>query len=455
MTNTSPDGAWVFEKAILVYTPDFDITADVEHIPRSSQRVYISPEKQRPPLSAWFVFHAPGACQKVSAVSTLSLTLSETGIVLCPTGMETLSPANPGDLNFDAFAKICYSTSLCLYISQRQFADEELDQLEIFSGALRSLQAKTFQNARHGVEERGCGVFARWLNPNPPPYPEERVSEQGDPPVYCRHSEQVTGKRRTVPWLLSPDDKARKRLLLTSPERLSSTSPEALDSPTEPTPSTRSSSPSSIRSIPPTDFMLASSPGRTKRKRLARLEEELRGVSDEEICQVLIRSGRQYLLAIQKDVDRDLSSESETVGIANVNMLERRLKHSLKQYVDETIEHLKSQVVGDIVESALNECDEAIEGRYRTHEADLEEQVDDYKVDLGITANDCTKEIEEQALRCMDDIEDQGIKVEKSATERFAELTRCLSDSAQSLLDSKSSPGQRRTEGPEARRISI
>ena len=251
---------------------------------------------------------------------------------------------------------------------------------------------------------------------------------------------------------MSPDDKARKRLLLTSPGRLGSTSPEALGSPTEAnTPSTCSSSPSSIR---PTDFILASSPGRTKRKRLARLEEELRGVSDEEICQVLIRSGRRHLLALQKYVS-DLPSESETVGIANVKMLERRLKHSLKQYVDETIEQLKSQVVGDIVESALNECDEAIEGRYRTHEADLEEQVDDYKVDLGITANDCTNEIEEQALRCMDDIEDQGIRVEKSATERFAELTRCLSDSAQSLLDSKSSPGQRRTEGTEARRLSI
>ncbi|KAJ5751494.1 uncharacterized protein N7511_008459 [Penicillium nucicola] len=204
------------------------------------------------------------------------------------------------------------------------------------------------------------------------------------------------------------------------------------------------------------------SPGIVKKCILARKSngllcppEELRGVSDEELCQVLIRSGRRHLLAKKNYEDNDLPSESETVEIANVEMLERRLKHSLKQHVDETIEHLKSQVVGDIVESALNECDEAIEGRYRTHEADLEEQVDDYKVDLGITANDCTKEIEEQALRCMDDIEGQGIKVEKSATERFAELTRCLSNSAESLLDSKSSPGQRRTEGTKARRISI
>ncbi|KAJ5751396.1 uncharacterized protein N7511_008361, partial [Penicillium nucicola] len=195
--------------------------------------------------------------------------------------------------------------------------------------------------------------------------------------------------------------------------------------------------------------LLASSPGRTKRKRLVRLEEELLGVSDEEICQVLIRSGRRHLLAKKIYVDSDLPSESETCRDAC------RLKHSLKQYVVETIEHLKSQVVGDIVESALNECDEAIEERYRTHEADLEEQVDDYKVDLGITANDCTKEIEEQALRCMDDIKGQGIKVEKSTTERFAELTRSLSVSAQSLLDSKSRPGQRRTEGTEARHSSI
>jgi hypothetical protein len=231
MTNTSPNGAWVFEKAILVYTPDFDvscfavlriahdkkanegsislkITADLANLSvRSPLMLNISPgvvkectlaRKSNDRLCPPGLFSMlPARVKKVSAVSTLSLTLRKTGIVLCPTGMESLSPANPGDLNFDAFAKICHSTSLCLYISQRQCADEELDQLEIFSGALRSLQAKTFKNARHGVEERDCGVFARWLNPNPPPYPEERVSEHGDPPVYCKHSEQVIGKRRT------------------------------------------------------------------------------------------------------------------------------------------------------------------------------------------------------------------------------------------------------------------
>jgi hypothetical protein len=44
-------------------------------------------------------------------------------------------------------------------------------------------------------------------------------------------------------------------------------------------------------SIRPTDFILASSPGRTKRKRLARLEEELRGVSDEQVLGVLASVG--------------------------------------------------------------------------------------------------------------------------------------------------------------------
>ncbi|KAJ6003599.1 hypothetical protein N7522_006291 [Penicillium canescens] len=480
MTTTSPAAAWVFEKAILVYTRDWDvscsailrigydkkanqgsislkITADLANLSgRSPLTLNISPEivkeckldrKSNDRLCPSGLFSMlPARVKKVSAVSTLSLTLKNTGIVLCPTGTESLSPANQGDSDFDAFAKICHSTSLRVYISERQFVDKELDQLETFSGALRGLQAETFENARHGMEARDCGVFAGWLNPKPPPYPGRRVSEQGDPPVYCKHLGQVIGKRRTVPW--SPKHKTRKRPLLTSPERLGSTSPEALGSPTEANTSTRSSRSSSSASICPTDFMLASSPGRTKRKRLAHLEEELRGVSDEEICQVLIRSGRRHLLAIRKDVVRDLPSESGTIGIANVKMLERRLKHSLKQYVDETIEHLKSQVVGDIVESALNECDEAIEERYRTHEADLEEQVDDYKVDLGITTNDCMKEIEQQALQCMDDIEDREIK---SATEKFAELKRCFSDSAQSRLDSKSSPGQRGTD----RRISI
>ncbi|KAJ6191218.1 hypothetical protein N7519_001239 [Penicillium mononematosum] len=382
----------------------------------------------------------PGLPEKLRVACTIGEHDLLTGIVLCPAGLESLIPANQGDLDFDAFAKICHSTSLYLYISQRQFADEELDQLEIFSNALRSLQAEVFENARHGVVERDCGVFARWLNPNPPPYPEECVSEQGDPPVYCKHFEQVIGKRRTVPWSKSPDDKTRKRQVLTSPERLGPTSPEALGSPTEAnTPSTCSSSPSSIR---PTDFTLTSPPGHIKRNKLAHLVHALRGVSDEEIRKVLIQSGRRHLLAIEES---DLPSESEKVRFANVEMVERRLE----QYVNDEIERrLKRYVNDEIVDRAVNECYDQILDQHRTNAADVDEQVEDGKAEVCNAANDYMKDleeevqkhkdkIEEQAQQCLNDIENRAIEVEMSAQEEIAKLKRWFKASAQ--LDRKSS----------------
>lgn len=239
MTTTSPEPAWLFEKSILVYTSDWDvscladlriahykkanqgsisltITADLANLSGSSPlKLNISPqvvkectlvrESNGHLCPSGLFSKLPARVKKVSAVSTLSLTLKNTGIVLCPIGTESLSPANQEDLVFDAFAKICRSTSLRLYISKRQIVDKELDQLETFSGALRGLQAETFANARHGMEARDCGVFAGWLNSKPPPYPGGRVSEQGDPPVYCKHLGQVIGKRRT--GILSPSSR--------------------------------------------------------------------------------------------------------------------------------------------------------------------------------------------------------------------------------------------------------
>ena len=245
---------------------------------------------------------------------------------------------------------------------------------------------------------------------------------------------------------MSPGDERRKRLLLTSPE--------PLGSPTEVnTPSTFSPSPASIR---PTNFTHTSSPSRAKRNRLARLEDELRGASDDFIRELLIRLGRQHLLAIPEDADRDLPSESEKVGFANVEMIECHLK----QYVDEMIERrLKSHIVDEIVDRAVSECREQIFDECKTHEAGLGEKVDDANSEIHNTANECMKEmegqaqkymgdIEEQAQQYLNDIEDQGIEIEMSAKENAAKFKR-LFNSAQSLLDSKSELGTK------ARRISI
>ncbi|KAJ5084977.1 hypothetical protein N7532_009748 [Penicillium argentinense] len=286
--------------------------------------------------------------------------------------------------------------------------------------------------------------------------PLESVSEQVkqvDPPLYCEESvsEQVVRKRRRDPWSMPSDDERQKRLLLPSPQ--------PLGSPTEVnTPSTLSPSPSSIR---PTYFTHVSSPGRTERNRLARLERELRGVSDDLICQLLIRSGRQHLLAIPEDVGNGLPSEFEKVGFAKVEMIERRLK----RYVDEMIERsLKSHVVDEIVDSAVSECRDQIFDECKTNEAAFREHVDDGNSEVRNTTNECMKEMEEQARKhmremeeraqeYMNDIEDQGIEIGISTKEKVAKLKRWFNASAQSLLDSKSSHGHEL--GTNARRSSI
>ncbi|PLB44863.1 hypothetical protein P170DRAFT_391273 [Aspergillus steynii IBT 23096] len=453
---TSQNPSWVLKKAVLVYTPDFDvscfarlriahdktanqgsislwITADLANLTGRSQvlTLNIPPERIEKCALARIsndslcspnlvsILRAPVA--NVSAVSTLSLRLNTTGIVLCPSELKSLCPANPGDSNFHAFAKICQSEFLRLHFSRRQFVNNELDQLEIFSRSLRerSLQTESFDHARHGVVQRDWRAFS--LSLDPPPYCEEPVRQvkQVDPPLYNESvSGQVVGKRRRDPWS-SPDDENRKRLLLPSPQ--------PIDSPTEVnTPTTLSPSPS----IRPTCFTRASSPGRTERHKLMRLEHELRGLSDDLICELLIRSGRQHLLVIPKIVDNELPSESEKVSFAEVGMIERRLK----RYVDETIERrLKSHVVDEIVDGAVSEYRDQIFDECKTHECEFREQVDDCNSEVRITANECMsemkeqaqkhmREIEEQAQQYMNDIEDQGNAVELSTKEKVAKL---------------------------------
>lgn len=223
--------------------------------------------------------------------------------------------------------------------------------------------------------------------------------------------------------------------------------PPPIGSPTEVnTPSTtRSPSPSSIR---PTYFTHGSSAGDPVRKKLARLEHELRGISDDLVCELLIRSGRGHLLAISKNVDRDLPCEVEKVSSTEVEMIEQRLK----RYVDETIERrLKSGVLDEVVDSAVSECRDQIYDECKTNQAEFREQVDDGNSEVRNTTIECMKEmneqaqrhmheIEEQAQQCMRDIEDQGIEVEMSAKKNMAKLGRWFTTPAQSLPETTVNP---------------
>jgi hypothetical protein len=478
MTTTSQNPTGVLKKAVLVHAPDLDvscrarlriihdhaanqgcislsITADLANLsgrsqvltlnipPESVEQCALARQSNSELCSSHFVSMLPAPVTNVSAVSTLSLSLGATGIVLCPSELDYISPARPGDLDIHSFAKICQSKFLYLHFSRRQFVNKELDKLEIFSRALRtkSLETVSFDHSRHGMVPKDWRVFN--LSPNPPPYRQEPLFEQleqVDPPLYCEASvsEQVVRKRPRDPWSVSSHDESRKKVLLQAPP--------PIGSPTEVnTPSTRSPSPSSIR---PTIFQRASSPGDPVCKKLARLEHELRGVSDDLIRELLIRSGRGHLLAVPKNVDLDLPCEVQKVGSTEIEMVEQRLK----RYVDEMIERrLKSGILDEVIDSAASECRDQIYDECKTNQAEFREQVDDGNSEVRNTTMECLKEIneqaqrhmheiEEQAQQCMKDIEDQGVEVEMSAKKSMAELKRWFSTPAQPLPETMSNP---------------
>lgn len=217
-TTRSPSNPpWVLQKAVLVYTADYKdfcparlrishdkiagrgsislrITADLANLNGRSQVLTLNIPPQSveecalalisndllcPPR---LLLELPAPETKVSEVVTLSLKLGTTGIVLCPSKMESLRPAKQGDSQFHTFAKICRSNSLRLHFSRRQFVGGDLAQLKIFSSALRkgTLLAEVFGHARQGVVPRDWHVFYPSLDP--PPYCEKAVSEQVDPP---------------------------------------------------------------------------------------------------------------------------------------------------------------------------------------------------------------------------------------------------------------------------------
>lgn len=120
----------------------------------------------------------PAPVGNASAVCTMSLCLKTTAVIIGPLKTVTLSPAERNDVKFHAFTKICQAKLLYLHFAKRQFASEELSQLQVFSNTLHAhgMQTqhidKTRANAGQGAEERDWGEFdlPPDLPPNPPPY---------------------------------------------------------------------------------------------------------------------------------------------------------------------------------------------------------------------------------------------------------------------------------------------
>ncbi|KAL2862617.1 uncharacterized protein BJX67DRAFT_365881 [Aspergillus lucknowensis] len=394
----------------------------------------------------------PAPVNSLANVSTLSLKLGTHGIVLCPFGTDPLIPTDRNDSNFRAFAKICKSKSFHLHFSKRQFVPGELEKLEKFSYALQkgNLQAEPFNPSRQRVVETDWRVFSLLLDP--PPYYEDPVSGQAkqvDPPLYREEARSVqgAGKRVRDQWSPPLDYERQKRLCPPSPQLLSS--------PTEiKTPTTLSPSPS----IRPTHFKHACSPGHMDCDRLARLEHELRDISDDLLCKLLIKIGREHLLAVPGDVDRSgVPIESEKIGLSNFDLVKRNLIQDLEKTIKQRLDdHFEI-----FVNRAVSECRDQILDEYQSNEAEFREQVEDGNSELRITTDECMKEIneqaqkhmheieeqaqkqmhemEEQALQCMNDIENRGVETELAAAENIAKSKRWLNTSAQSLPDSRSS----------------
>ncbi|PYI14144.1 hypothetical protein BO99DRAFT_345766 [Aspergillus violaceofuscus CBS 115571] len=413
--------------------------------------------------SDYFASKLPTRVKHVRDVSTLILELDRApaeGTVLCPSEMSSSLPATHGDWNFAAFARICESKSLRIHFAARQFVGGELGMLKAFVRGLekRSLKAVSFDDSRQGLVERVWKDLNVLLE-RPPDY-EEPASEQvkqADPPPYNEEpkSAHVGAKRARDHSLIPPsEDDRRRRPLFTSPE------PPCC--PTEVNTPSTVPSPSSA-SIRPTDFTRRSSPSRTERDTLARLEHMLRGASADLIRKLLIRLASRCLQAVPEDPESHILSDSEKIMPAQMVSMERRLERIVEEKIKCFIE---PHILNAIIDSAVSECRDQFLDDCHLHETEFRDQVEDSNTEVRITANDCMKEMEEQAQRHLEEIkeqaqqymhkiEDQGIEAELSAEKKIAGLKRCLQMSAPSLPNHKSRPTSQGFTSPKGRRSSI
>lgn len=219
-TIATPEPLWVFEKAVLVHAPEFDVACtarlrmahdhntdqgsvsiriqlELANFGKQLLMLNIRPElvdtctvvpKSNDNLIPNRLFPlVPVSVTNSAAVSTLILCLNSTGVVLVPrsTNDTTLSAAKPTDAAFHAFQRICRSNIIHLHFSKQQLKNDDIRQLRTFSGALRAglLSAQPFDykrlDAGRGAIEKDWRVF----------------EASDDPPAYAASVKSVLGKR--------------------------------------------------------------------------------------------------------------------------------------------------------------------------------------------------------------------------------------------------------------------
>jgi hypothetical protein len=108
-----------------------------------------------------------------SEVSKLRLTLKEPGVVLVPSGLSVIRPAEVGNVSYNAFSRICQAKQIVLYFVKRQFNQDDSFGLRAFASAVRSrsIEAQPLDytrfNSGQGVRESDWTVFEQ--PPSDPP----------------------------------------------------------------------------------------------------------------------------------------------------------------------------------------------------------------------------------------------------------------------------------------------
>ncbi|KAI4720933.1 hypothetical protein E4T48_02850 [Aureobasidium sp. EXF-10727] len=491
----TPEPLWVFEKAVLAHTPEFNVAcvarlriahdqtddlgsisirfnATLTEFGKQTLMLNICPEgvdtctvvaKSNNQLIPDRMFSmVPVSVTNPAAVSTLTLCLNATGVVLVPPSADgtTLSPVVPTDANFQAFAKFCQSKTIHLHLSKQQLKDGDLQHLRTFSGALRArmLKAQPLDykrlNAGHGAIEKDWRVF----------------EQTADPPPYCEPppTQSVLGKH---PRDDSPSEARSASPILYSPLR-PPWSPTEINTPT-----TRSPSPAHIS---PTKFTTDTKQSHRERVKMVELQRQLSALPDDLVREALAGSGHQHLLApvgqkspkgFSRDTklahDRDLppvvsTDAQEAAMVARVDKiieerLDRLTKDAFKSLTQRRLHALVESQLPVAAELFLNGAvadhrDQFYE-ECKTNEVNLREHVDEGVTEVRDVTNECTREISELAQQCMDSLDEHSRSLDASAEQELSKLKRWFAELAQSFFGKK--PLDESTPLTTARRISM
>ncbi|CAD0098420.1 unnamed protein product, partial [Aureobasidium mustum] len=474
--SAKPEPVWVFEKAVLAQTPEFNVACGARlriahnqnddqgsisirintalaELGKQTLMLNIRPDevdmctvvaKSNDKLIPDRMFSmVPVPVTSSAAVSTLILCLNGTGVVLVPPSANgtTLSPAIPEDPEYQAFAKLCQSKTIHLHLSKQQFRDGDLHRLRTFSGAVRARMLKPQSidykrlNAGHGAIEKDWRIFEQTTSP--PPYCEP-VSTQS-----------VLGKRSRDD---SPSEPHSASAILHSP-------PPPPWSPTEiNTPTTRSPSPAYIS---PTRFTYETKQSYRERVKVLELQRQLHGLPDGLVREVLTGSGHQHLLvppmpSVPKNPSKDASpvhdgqtssASSDAEEVALVARVDKIIEERLGRLTKDAFKSLTQRRLDALVESQLPVAAELFlngavadhRDRFyeecKTSEINVREHVEEGITEVRDVTNECAKEISELAQQCIDDLDEHSKSLDASAEQELSKLKRWFAELARSLFD--------------------